>query len=294
MRRFLVFLTALTLLGTTASAATLNFNNWTVEGAPADGSWEINNLLPLDPTNPSGPKAATRAKQLAQGGPSVLLNNITGIAGDFSFVTSVTTTSDDDFLGFVIGFRPGDLSNPYADYLLVDWKKGSQAGAFAGLTLSHVTGAPGFNDFFTHDPNGATGQVTELARGAVRGSLGWASNASYLFDFSYTPDPLGLNAPTLGLRVCASDALGTTLSQCVQEFNVQLAKGQTGNIGLFTLSQQQVQFTNAIGGALQSYTPIPSTIPLPASVWLLGAGLAGLGVVRRARRPAAALTSPCS
>ena len=33
---------------------------------------------------------------------------------------TVATNSDDDFVGFAIGFRPGDSTNASADYLLLD------------------------------------------------------------------------------------------------------------------------------------------------------------------------------
>jgi hypothetical protein len=61
---------------------------------------------------------------------------------------------DDDFIGFAIGFEPGDSSSIDASYLLIDWKKGTQSTTFgapsctpgslapAGLAVSHVFGVP--------------------------------------------------------------------------------------------------------------------------------------------------------
>lgn len=208
-----------------------------------------------------------------------MLNSLGGIAAQFSFLASVQTTSDDDFFGFVIGFRPGDFAKTYTDYLLVDWKKGSQTGAPLGLALSRVSGAASSNDFFTHE-----GRVTEVARGAVRGGLGWVGNASYLFDFTYTQNTGGPGTATLGLTVCNSDSSGSVTSNCFQEFSYFTDDPLVGNIGLYTLSQQSVRFVNAPGGVLQEFEALPGTIPLPATAWMLLGGLAGLGGLRRFRR----------
>lgn len=35
-------------------------------------------------------------------------------------------TTDDDYVGFAVGYRPGDASNPAANYLLMDWRKVDQ------------------------------------------------------------------------------------------------------------------------------------------------------------------------
>ena len=170
-----------------AEAAALNFNDWTRQGSPANGTWTV---------NPNGVQAA----QSVNGLPSVFLNPIGGIAANFTLEARVGNDNDDDFFGFVIGFQPGDLfsnepgavNNTDGDYLLVDWKRGTQDGAFAGLRLGRVSGSPSPVEFWTHTdatPGDGSG-IEQLARGSGRGSIGWLRDVEYQFNFSYAVDAL--------------------------------------------------------------------------------------------------------
>ncbi|MCP3978833.1 MAG: DUF11 domain-containing protein, partial [bacterium] len=106
---------------------------------------------------------------------------------------------DDDYLGFVFGFEPGDTSNAQADYLLVDWKKDDQTSTspcpgpltgVRGLAVSRVRGIPANYEYSTHIDHPCTldGGVEELARGLNLGDVGWQSNRDYVFRMDYTPD----------------------------------------------------------------------------------------------------------
>jgi hypothetical protein len=104
----------------------------------------------------------------------------------------VKSFNDDDYVGCVLGFDPGEGSSAQADYLLLDWKKqtqvvAAQGTALEGLALSRVSG-PGQTvgngasiDFWDH-----SGDVTELARGATLGSTGWSSFVAYELEIVYT------------------------------------------------------------------------------------------------------------
>ncbi|GAA3968773.1 hypothetical protein GCM10022278_28150 [Allohahella marinimesophila] len=61
---------------------------------------------------------------------------LVGLAGRLE----VQTTSDDDFFGFVLGYDAGDLfgSNPTTDYILVDWKQGTQKVGIRTLTILYI------------------------------------------------------------------------------------------------------------------------------------------------------------
>ncbi len=157
----------------------------------------------------------------------------------YTFDLTVETTTDDDFIGFVLGFNPGDASNASADYLLIDWKQGPQSGATAGMALSRVTGlpSPGFGgDFWTHSA-GAGGAVTEIARAAAPfGTTGWADNVTYRFVIDYTPT-------NLTITVARTTAPATAP---VTVFNQNAPAGQTwpaGEIGFYGFSQQDVRYT---------------------------------------------------
>ena len=113
---------------------------------------------------------------------------------------------DDDYLGFAIGFNPGDSTNPNADFLLIDWKRSTQSFNFGspsctpgsvaprGLAVSRVRGTPTADEFWGHvdlnDPACSTpsDSVTELARGNTLGATGWSRNTAYQFvmEFSAT------------------------------------------------------------------------------------------------------------
>src|SRR5690606_40800060 len=94
---------------------------------------------------------------------------------------------DDDIIGFMLGWQPGDSANATADYILVDWKKTTQTyqdwgTAQAGLALSRVTGTftRGFGgapiDLWSH-----TNNCTELLRSTNYGASGWAFGTDYHF-----------------------------------------------------------------------------------------------------------------
>jgi hypothetical protein len=125
------------------------------------------------------------------------------------FLGRLTPGTDDDPIGFVLGFRPGDAAiGSSADYLLLDWKGATQNFNFAdadiftpfhsdtpagdmpvGLALSRVTGSPTADEFWQHAdlPENITGGVTELARGSTLGSAAYNRvNGSHLFDITYT------------------------------------------------------------------------------------------------------------
>lgn len=111
---------------------------------------------------------------------------------------------DDDYIGFALGFMPGDSTNPAADYLLVDWKAGTQAYNFGspsctpgstaprGLAISRVRGVPTADEFWGHtdfdDPAcSPLGQgLTELARGTNLGATQWSGGTTYTFRFEFT------------------------------------------------------------------------------------------------------------
>lgn len=114
----------------------------------------------------------------------------------------VTATSDDDYMGFALGFNPNDTTNASANYLLVDWKRSNQfvnfgidscgpgTTALPGLAVSRVTGIPTSEELWGHtDQNvscSASGQgLTELARATNLGSAGWEVGREYTFAFEF-------------------------------------------------------------------------------------------------------------
>lgn len=119
----------------------------------------------------------------------------------------VTTTGDDDFIGFALGFQPWDTTNPDAEYLLIDWKQYTQhynfstpsctpgGWAYSGLAVSRVFGIPTADEFWVHTNFDSScsdldNGLEELARGENLGYIGWADNTAYTFTFEFSETAL--------------------------------------------------------------------------------------------------------
>jgi len=187
--------------------------------------------------------------------------------------------SDDDFIGFVLGYQPGDTSNSNANYLLNDWKGGTQSYNFgspsasgggtaeAGLAVSRVTGTPDADEFWQHrnlSGTPASSGVEELARANTLGSTGWSRNTTYDFTFDFGPN---------NLDVYVDNVLQFSLAGAFAD----------GRLGFYNFSQAGVTYAGFTADA-GSY---PSAVPLPAAAWLFGSGLIGLAGLARRRRASA-------
>src|SRR5690606_35514225 len=109
------------------------------------------------------------------------------------------------YIGFAVGIQPGTVRDPNGRFLLIDWKQANQSyscpatpSAFArrGLAVSLVTGINTTKgevddrELWNHtecdgDP---AGTVTELARAATLGDVGYTKGVEYRFRFVYAPD----------------------------------------------------------------------------------------------------------
>lgn len=116
--------------------------------------------------------------------PTIYHNNVASQSDIFELrgEIRVKTSSDDDFIGFVLGYKDGNLNKDDVNYLLIDWKQGDQGGGKKGLSISRITKklTPGA---WSHDPSKG---VTELQRGASLGNVGWKDNTSYIFRITFT------------------------------------------------------------------------------------------------------------
>ena len=99
----------------------------------------------------------------------------------------------------------GDSTNAAANYLLVDWKQGTQSfdfgdpsnspggNALSGLAVSRVTGIPDADEFWQHKNLAGTpagSGLQELARGTNLGNTGWVDSTEYTFTFNFGPNDL--------------------------------------------------------------------------------------------------------
>ncbi|NNM76800.1 PEPxxWA-CTERM sorting domain-containing protein [Sphingomonas sp. ID1715] len=236
-----------------AVAAPTNLSTWTAEGP---GNW----VRAADNNS---------VTQTLNGNPTVFYSDFAAQGTRLSGTVKVNSSSDDDFFGFVLGFKPGELSAATSDFLLVDWKQidqGSFGGtAKKGLALSRVTsGLANSSGAWWHNP--ADG-VTELARGATLGSTAWVDFQTYTFDIQFTAS----NVKVFVDNVLQFDVNGTF---------------SDGRFGFYNYSQAQVIYAGISDEPLPPPPPPPPAVPEPASWTLMIAGfaLAGATARRRSRR----------
>ncbi len=255
-------LLGLVAFATPVNAAPVDLNLWTAESYPAvsgfgSGVWTVGG-------------GGSSVFQSVNGQPTMFYSDFLAHNTDAVGKIRVTGT-DDDFIGFVFGFDPGDASSAGADYLLVDWKRldqffnfGAPSGdpggtAFEGLAVSRVSGVPTADEFWQHTTYSGGG-LTELARATNLGSTGWAIGVEYEFEFVFLPTQLQV------------------FVDGVKEIDI-LGSFADGRMGFYNFSQAGVTYS--------AFTVDPQTTPIPepGTLILIGAAVSsGLALRRRRRR----------
>ncbi len=247
-----------------ASQTAVDLNTWTPESYPAvsgfgAGVWNV-------------AADGSSVTQTVNGQPTMFVSDFpvfnTEVEGQIT-----VSGGDDDYIGFVLGYLPGDTTSAAADYLLVDWKRGTQGFDFgapsctpgstapAGLAVSRVVGIPTADEFWGHTTFDApacsdlNNGLTELARGSNLGATGWSANTTYTFKFEFSSS---------NLRVYVDNVLEMDVS----------GSFANGRMGFYNFSQAGVTY-NAF------------TLDCPATWSNYGAGWAGTNGV-----PSLTLSSP--
>lgn len=258
----LIFATIGMMASVQAHAVAVDLTGWTAEGGSSN--WTV------QPGNDS-------VLQSVNGAPTVFFDPTatstqgTALSGNIQ----VGAEGDDDFIGFVLGYNSGEVYSSSADFYLIDWKQGDQAGWTQGLAISHVTDGSGGNttgtggSYWQHD----AGEVELITRASSLGTTGYADLVDYAFNIIFTSNLIEVAVDgTTELSITPADVPG------VSSFS-------DGSFGFYNYSQAQVLYS-AIRSTDCSQTPDApecqtGTIPEPATLALIAVGLLGMSAAGR-------------
>jgi len=255
---------ALTLLTfSSASFATpLDLSSWTahtydLSGGQPPGSWSL-----------SG--GNTTVTQTVNADPSFYRNNINQTAYTMDGSWQVTTSSDDDFIGFVFGYQNDQ------QYYVMDWKQSNQnegglyGNALAGFRILKIDAVAGDGNLVLKDFwESGTGNSTVLESNTGAGK-GWADNTSYGFHLDF--------------RKTTGDIAIQVMQGATTLWDVVLVDNSfaSGEFGFYNFSQARVEYSG-----FEQTGGIPGEVPIPAAAFMFAPALLGfMGLRRRAKNKA--------
>lgn len=222
-RSFLVrmFVVSTAILFTPAMLNATDLNTWTAEGGGA--SWNV-----ID--------GGQSVLQTINGDPTIFFDS--SAASSQNIVLSgkikVTTSDDNDAVGFVIGYKAGDIApsaTEVTDFFLIDWRQVDQDNGLAGLAISHVSKvSKWWPNFWSH----ADG-VTEIQRGQVNlARAGWQDAVEYTFSIHFTTSLITVEVGGVEeLRITPADVAAIGVNGSFSD----------GAFGFYNMSQSHVLYS---------------------------------------------------
>ncbi|MDJ0845577.1 hypothetical protein [Crocosphaera sp.] len=108
--------------------------------------------------------------------PTFFYSDFSSFHNTISVKLKVQSDVDDDHIGFALNFKPGDTTNPNADFLVLHWSKSTSQ-----MKLCRVSGIPNYIDFI---------KLPEVATAKTLASTGWNSDQTYEFKFACSQSKL--------------------------------------------------------------------------------------------------------
>lgn len=211
-----------------------DLRDWTKQGPDEVGDWQV-------------ASDGSEVVQQLNDDPTYFVSPETVASGTITGVFEVQTTSDDDYIGFVFGYRGPTTDDPFAyDHLLFDWKGASQGGfgdctSEEGFALTRIRGQLSEEPDERREGNGMVLPVNwchEQAEDDPRAKVlatdwgegrGWEANTEYAFALDYAPDRVRIRID------------GETIFDVAGDF-------PEGSFGFYNYSQKQVRYSGFRAG----------------------------------------------